>query len=261
VSGSNIPTGTTVVAITSSNIKTLGTITPGSGYVNGSYTNVPLTGGSGANAEATIGVSGGQVSTVTITARGAGYIIGNTLSASNTNLGGTGSGFSIPITAIYAQAIEMSDAATGTGTATLTFSTNPDRILVYQHEIGTDSIYGQNVESIESYFETNDLGLVSGGPAQPAMVGENFWLHLERLEPDFLQVGEMELYITGRPFAQSEDKTTGPYLFEPGTGKIDLREQRRELRLKFRSNVQNGDYQMGRVIVNADGGDVRGYGP
>ena len=34
ISGSNIPTGTTVMAITSSNIKTLGTITGGSGYVS-----------------------------------------------------------------------------------------------------------------------------------------------------------------------------------------------------------------------------------
>jgi hypothetical protein len=92
------------------------------------------------------------------------------------------------------------------------------------------------------------------------MVGQNNWLDLERLEPDFLQIGDMELYITGRPYAQVEDVTAGPYTFLPGTGKIDLREQRRELRLKFRSDVQGGDYQMGRVIVSADFGDVRGYG-
>jgi hypothetical protein len=38
-----------------------------------------------------------------------------------------------------------------------------------------------------------------------------------------------------------------------------MREQRRELRLKFRSNVAGGDYQFGKIIVNADMGDVRGY--
>ena len=43
------------------------------------------------------------------------------------------------------------------------------------------------------------------------------------------------------------------------TGKIDMREQRRELRMKFVSNVTGGDYQLGKVIVNADLGDVRGY--
>ena len=69
----------------------------------------------------------------------------------------------------------------------------------------------------------------------------------------------MELYITGRPFAQSEDITTGPYLFNPNTGKIDLREQRRELRLKFVSNVQGGNYETGRILLNANVGDVRPY--
>jgi hypothetical protein len=38
-----------------------------------------------------------------------------------------------------------------------------------------------------------------------------------------------------------------------------MREQRRELRLRFTSNVQNGDYQMGRVLLNVNMGDVRGY--
>ena len=108
-------------------------------------------------------------------------------------------------------------------------------------------------------FETNDLGLVTGGPSQPSPVGENYWLHLERIEPDFLQTGEMELYITGRPYAQSEDQTTGPYVFNPDTNKIDLREQRRELRLRFVSNTLNGNYQLGTLLLSVNLGDVRGY--
>ena len=185
----------------------------------------------------TIAVVGGAVSTVTVTARGAGYEVGDALSASNTNLGGTGSGFSVPVTAIYTQAIEMSDAPTGSGSASLTFSIPEGLIQVFQHEIGTDEIDGQNVRAIRSYFETNDLGWVSGGPSQPSAVGENRWLRLERVEPDFLQNGDMELYVTGRPFAQSEDQTSSAYIFGPNTGKIDMREQRRELRLKFVSEI------------------------
>ena len=53
--------------------------------------------------------------------------------------------------------------------------------------------------------------------------------------------------------------TSAPYVFDQNTNKIDMREQRRELRLKFRSNVTGGDYQLGKVILNADVGDVRGY--
>jgi hypothetical protein len=153
----------------------------------------------------------------------------------------------------------MSAAATGTGTVTATFSTRPDLIKVYQHEIGVNAIDGTNVTAIESYFETNDLGWVSGGPAEPAMVGQNNWLRLERVEPDFIQDGDMSLIVTGRPYAQSQDVESAPYTFAPNTNKIDMKEQRRELRLKFVSNVADGDYQLGRVILSADIGDVRGY--
>jgi hypothetical protein len=261
ISGSNIPTGTSVVAITTSNIKTLGAITGGSGYVNGSYVNVTLTGGSGAGAKATIGVSGTAVTTVTITARGAGYLVGDVLSATAASLGGTGAGFSIPVTAIYLQAIEMSAAATGTGAAALTFSIPANLIPMYQHEIGTDEIDGQNVRAILSSFETNDLSWLGGGPSQPAAEGQNRWIRIERIEPDFLQSGDMDVVVTGRPFAQGEDKESEPYVFGPNTGKIDMREQRRELRLRFTSDVAGGNYQLGKLVLNAEIGDVRPYGP
>ena len=261
ISGSNIPTGTTVVAITTSNIKTLGAITGGSGYVNGSYVNVTLTGGSGSGAKATIGVSGTAVTTVTITARGAGYAVGDVLSATAASLGGTGAGFSIPVTAIYLQAIQMSAAATGTGAAALTFSIPADLIAMYQHEIGTDEIDGQNVRAILSSFETNDLSWLGGGPSQPAPEGQNRWIRVERIEPDFLQSGDMTVVVTGRPFAQGEDKESDPYIFGPNTGKVDMREQRRELRLRFTSDVAGGNYQLGKLVLNAEIGDVRPYGP
>jgi hypothetical protein len=257
ISGLTIASGTTVTLISSSGIKTLGAITGGTLYTDGTYTGVALTGGSGVNATANITVSGGSVTVVTIVNVGAGYVIGNVLSATAATIGGTGSGFSVPVSDIYAQIITMSAAAIGSGTQVLTFSTPANLISIWQHEIGVNRVEGQNQNAIESYFETNDLGLVSGGPSQPSMIGDNFWLHLERVEPDFLQEGVMSLFVTGRPFAQSEDVTTGPYYFDPDTGKIDLREQRRELRLRFVSNVVNGDYQVGKVLLNANIGDVR----
>ena len=260
VSGTGVASGSTVQSITSSNIKTLGAITGGTLYTNGTYTNVSLTGGSGFNAKATVVVAGATVTSVTITAKGANYIVGDVLSATAASIGGTGSGFSIPVTAIYAQAIELSLAATSTSTETLTFSTPPNLINFYQHEIGTDEINGQEVTAIPSSFETNDLGWVGGGPSQPAAEGVNKWLRVDRIEPDFIQSGDMEVYVTGRPFAQSEDVTTGPYVFGETTGKVDMREQRREIRLKFVSNVVGGNYQLGKVIITAEIGDTRPYG-
>ncbi len=259
VTGTDIPANTTITNIQSSGIKTLGAITPGSGYVDNTYTNVPLTGGMGALATADITVSGGVVTAVTLVEYGAAYQVGDVLSASNTNLGGTGAGFSIPVTDLYLMVLTLSNAPTGTDTDDLSFSTPENRIEVYQHEVGVDAINGQNVTAIESYFETSDLGLVSGGPSQPSMEGANRWLRLERVEPDFIQDGQMSLIVTGRPYAQIQDQESAPYTFDPGTGKIDMKEQRRELRLRFISNTVGGNYQLGRVILNADIGDVRGY--
>ena len=204
----------------------------GSAYTNGTYTNQALTGGAGTGATANITVAGGIVTAVVINGHGVNYAIGNTLSASIAG----GSGF------------------------ILTVNTLMSFVSLFQNEIGTDKVVGALSVAIESYFETSDLGLVAGGPSQPSPVGENRWLRLERVEPDFIQEGDMELYITGRPFAQIADETTGPYTFSSSTGKIDMREQRRELRLKFVSNVAGGDYQVGKVLLDADVGDSRPYG-
>jgi hypothetical protein len=38
-----------------------------------------------------------------------------------------------------------------------------------------------------------------------------------------------------------------------------MKEQRRLLRLKFVSNQVDADYQAGKILVDADIGDVRGY--
>ncbi len=78
-------------------VTAVGAITGGSGYVNGSYSSVSLTGGTGNSARANITVSGGAVTVVTLTAEGRLYVVGDTLSASNANLGGSGSGFSVPV--------------------------------------------------------------------------------------------------------------------------------------------------------------------
>jgi hypothetical protein len=85
------------VTIVQGGVAGFGTITPGSGYTNGIYEQVPLTGGDGSNAVATVTVSGGIVTAVTLTNPGYFYVSGNVLSATAAYLGGTGSGFSIPV--------------------------------------------------------------------------------------------------------------------------------------------------------------------
>lgn len=85
------------VTIVQGGVAGFGTITPGSGYTDGIYEQVPLTGGDGSNATATVTVSGGAVTAVALTNPGYFYVNGNILSATASYLGGTGSGFSVPV--------------------------------------------------------------------------------------------------------------------------------------------------------------------
>lgn len=81
-------------------INTLTGLVGGATYTNGTYTNVPLTGGAGNGALATIVVSGAAVTSVTITNPGKLYLTGDVLSALAANIGGTGSGFLITVSSI-----------------------------------------------------------------------------------------------------------------------------------------------------------------
>ena len=74
--------------------------TGGSSYTTGVYPNVPLTGGNGSGATATITVAGGVVSSVTLTNGGNFYTSGNSLTAASSYIGGTGSGFSVTVSTV-----------------------------------------------------------------------------------------------------------------------------------------------------------------
>jgi hypothetical protein len=182
--------------------------------------------------------------------------VGQVVIASNIPTGATVTAIVPSATAGYFD-VTISAAATSSATVVATFNTQAGQISFWQHEIGTDEVIDTTSNAIESSFQTSDLGWVAGGPAQASLVGDNVWVNLERIEPDFIQSGTMSFQVTGRAFAQYPDVTSEPYYFEPDTGRIDMREQRREIRLIFTSNVQGGNYQLGKVLLNADIGDVR----
>jgi hypothetical protein len=88
------------VSIVQGAISGLNPPTGGSSYSTGVYPNVSLTGGQGSGATATITISGGVVSTVTLTNPGNFYAVGDSLTAASSSIGGTGSGFSVTVSAV-----------------------------------------------------------------------------------------------------------------------------------------------------------------
>jgi hypothetical protein len=131
---------------------------------------------------------------------------------------------------------------------------------LWQHETGTNEVYTNQVNAIDSFFETNIIGSRMGLVGSIEQPGDNVWTRCERVEPDFVQTGEMTLVVTGKSYAEDIDDPSEPYPYDPTTLKVDMKEQRREMRMKFRSNTQNGNYFMGRVLLSIDTGDVRGTG-
>ena len=88
------------VSIVQGAISGYNTPTGGASYTNGVYPNVPLTGGQGSGATATITVAGNAVTTVTINNGGQFYAVNNSLTTASSNIGGTGAGFSVTVSAV-----------------------------------------------------------------------------------------------------------------------------------------------------------------
>jgi hypothetical protein len=117
-----------------------GTITGGSGYVNGTYQNVNLTGGTGQYAIADIVVSGNAVSSVTIKNGGSFYVVGDVISASTADLGNSGSGFSVPV----------SNINNPTGTSWL--GSNFETVLLYG-SLREAVIFQKGEQDMVTYYE------------------------------------------------------------------------------------------------------------
>jgi hypothetical protein len=134
------------------------------------------------------------------------------------------------------------------------------KYTLWQHETGVDQVFLTSVTAIQSFFETNNLGSLGGLVGSTAQAGDNLWTRIERLEPDFVQNGNMTVTVTGPGYAEGTPVDSAAFTFMGSTLKIDMREQRREMRLRFESNTYNGDYQMGRVVLSLTTGDVRNVG-
>lgn len=97
------PNRPTLLTVEDGTILSFGSAVAGSGYTDGTYTGVALTGGDGAGAIANIVVSSGGVAAgSTLVDGGAGYKDTDQLSASDTELGnGGGSGFTIEVDSVF----------------------------------------------------------------------------------------------------------------------------------------------------------------
>ena len=125
---------------------------------------------------------------------------------------------------------------------------------LWQHEFGTDEVVGAQVNAVRSYFDTGNWALMDDSMQVSAPMDKN--VTIDRVEPDFNLTGALGITVIGRAYAMAPDVTGQTYSFDPANFDADnfetfvqyVRDQRRQMRLRFESNVVGGSYEMGNTV-------------
>ena len=209
-----------------------------------------------------------QAFDVAVNAGGAGYTAGDTLTVSGgtpieaveltvtTVSAGAITGVVISNAGLYGSTPTNPVSVTGGSGSGATFDlTFVEPFKLWVHEAGVDAIDGQDLQPIESYFETGEITMAADNSSNAA-------ISVVAVEPDFVQTGDMTLQIKGRVNARAAE-VTGPQMSFPDVASspqeqvLRFKEERRQLRFKFGSNVLGGDYQMGQPFAQIMPGNER----
>lgn len=127
---------------------------------------------------------------------------------------------------------------------------------IWQHETGTDKIEGSSVQPVPSHFETAEISLLTGEQAMDKSI------HVARIEPDFVQSGDMTVTVKGRQNARAPqtdgDIVTFPDVASQGDEEtVKVKNVKRLMSFRFDSNVAGGDYEMGEPLAHVEPADGR----
>lgn len=130
--------------------------------------------------------------------------------------------------------------------------------VLWQHEFLRDKQVGSSATAIKSYFVTGDISLaVSGLTGNELGGGDAVNLTLEAVDPDFVLNGSMTMQAIGYPYPQSDPQILIEKTFTQDTNRLNITKNARELYLRFESNEEDGDYQMGQPVLHITGGPGR----
>lgn len=128
---------------------------------------------------------------------------------------------------------------------------------LWLHEFGFNKIVGDDELSIRSGFETSDVSMLTGGPATPEGQPVNSHTRIVQIEPDFVQNGDITFNMITQKTARSPEKVSSDYRITETTEFIKPRHQGRIVRLRFSSDSLNGDYQLGKILIETAPGDEK----
>jgi len=161
-------------------VSTFGTIAGGTGYTDGTYSNVNLTRSSGSTfgdfPTANIEVAGGAVTTVTLVSAGKGFQSTDTvLTAASSAIGGTGTGFTVAVASLTGA---VSSDNTLIGYRAGDNLTQGSRNIIIGSDIDAESTTASDQINIGDRYFHNRIRLLerNSDPAKPAEGNMVVWL-------------------------------------------------------------------------------------
>ena len=126
---------------------------------------------------------------------------------------------------------------------------------IWQHETTKDKVRSSQISAVQSFFETHELSLLEEGQGTQS-------IRVARIEPDFVQAGDMTLTVKGRMNAKAPQVTEAAQTFvatpTEGTDEtIKLKSIQRLMSFRWESNTGGGDYEYGDTYVHLEPADGR----
>lgn len=136
-------------------------------------------------------------------------------------------------------------------------SPNAGPYSIWMHETGVNQVnLDGSVDPIDSHiispFFSNCAVNFDG-----QFVGVDRNISLDKLEPDFIQTGNMTLTVISKSYANDVARFSAPITFTKDTKKIDLHIQGREIFFTFECSEVDSNFEMGQVIITHQPGDGR----
>ena len=236
-----------------------GMVVSGTGIATGSTVS-SHTGVTATLSLATTGVASGAL--ITFTSMAHAFTVGNTVTGGTS--GATGIASRVLATSINVSSVTgtfvSGETITGIASATAVIQSTPvsqQLVTQYQQEYGKDKIVGSIMTAIPSSFTSRNFGFAVGAPIEDAPKTVDTLTRIVRLEPDFNQVGDLQLEVIGRSFAQDSDIVLKSYTLAEGQSFQDMGDQARIMKLRISSNSLGGSYEQGQVQVKIEPGDER----
>jgi hypothetical protein len=132
---------------------------------------------------------------------------------------------------------------------------------MWQHETGFNEVSGTVpiARAIRSYFQTHEFNVVV---AQQGQQGIDQGLSFSVLEPDFNQIGPLELTIISRANARAHERVTGPMIITehaetPDQQLTKFKHSGRLTSFRIESNHLGGNFVTGAPVIHWQLGDAR----